>query len=462
MLAATSAVQAADERGVVQGVVSDASGQPVKGAFVKLKNAERRLTFMVITQDRGQFTAKDLPVGNYAVQGVGPEHESDWFQNVKVVTGEDAKVGLSLSKQRGPSLTPAWPKRLPEAEVAKSSKEVKDLPEAPTKALVAQKCTVCHDTKRIQYKRSEKDDWAFTVHRMRGIMTTQNVPDISDAQEKEIVEYLAMNYKPVQPYDPNSRLPRALMTGKATQYRVVTYDLMNKYAEPHDVASDPQGNAWVAERAGKVGRFDPKTLEFTERSTPPGPAPADRQRLGNPQINAQGIMWMPDGPNRRWLSFDTNSDKFTAYAWPQGHGAAGGNTMALHPDGTIWGTGAGKEARMLNPATGEFKFFEAPAAKEHKDPGAYGMAVAGDGSVWFAEDNVDLMARVRPRHRQGRRVQDPVGGQSLPASHELGRQWRSLGGAVERRQADEDRPQDPADDDLHAADHEWGPLLGHR
>jgi streptogramin lyase len=170
----------------------------------------------------------------------------------------------------------------------------------------------------------------------------------------------------------------------------------------------------VAERAGKVGRFDPKTLEFTERNTPPGPASADRQRLGNPQIDAKGIMWMPDGPNQRWLSFDTNTDKFLAFAWPRGKGPAGGNTMALHPNGTVWATGAGKEARKLDPATGTFSFYEAPSAKDHKNPGAYGMAIAGDGSVWFAEDNTDLMARVDPATGKVEEFKIPFEGKAFP------------------------------------------------
>src|SRR5205807_7520337 len=46
VLIAAQSVQAADERGSVQGVVTNASGQPVTGAYVKVKNAERRLTFM--------------------------------------------------------------------------------------------------------------------------------------------------------------------------------------------------------------------------------------------------------------------------------------------------------------------------------------------------------------------------------------------------------------------------------
>ena len=39
VLIATQPVRAADDRGSVQGVVNDAAGKPVTGAFVKLKNA---------------------------------------------------------------------------------------------------------------------------------------------------------------------------------------------------------------------------------------------------------------------------------------------------------------------------------------------------------------------------------------------------------------------------------------
>src|SRR6266849_2893497 len=137
VLIAAPSVRAADERGAVQGVVNDASGQPVAGAFVKLKNAERRLTFLVVSQTQGRFEAKDLPIGKYTVQGVGAGYESEWFQNVSVTTGESAKVGLALTNRQGAMLPPAWPKRLPQDQVAKVSKDAKDLPEGEGKQLVA-------------------------------------------------------------------------------------------------------------------------------------------------------------------------------------------------------------------------------------------------------------------------------------------------------------------------------------
>src|SRR6266853_1040620 len=389
-------VWAADS-GTVTGVVSDASGKPVAGAFVKLKNDQKRLTFMIISSDQGRFSAKDLPPGTYRVQGVAGENQSEWFSNVTVAAGgEDAKVGLLLTTKRGSSLPPAWPQRVPEAQVDQTPKDESGLPEGPGRQLVAERCVSCHDLQRVVVKRSDRDDWTHTVGRMRTRMTVASIPDLSPAETTTIVNYLSEKFPLVQPYDANSRLPRTVLTGKAVQYRAVQYELVNHHAEPHDVAVDPKGNPWVAERAGKLGRLDAKTLEFVEIDTPPGPAAADRQSLGNPQIDPKGMLWVPDGPNARWLNYDINTAKFVSYAWPRGKGNAGGNSMAVHPDGTIWATGGGGEARQLNPATGEFKFYPAPAVKTRKNPGAYGMAVAGDQSVWFAEDEADLMARVDP------------------------------------------------------------------
>ena len=76
MVACSNSIREQDTAGSLQGVVTSSSGDPVSGAFVKLKNAERRLTFMVISQAEGRYTASNLPAGKYVVQGVGGDHQS--------------------------------------------------------------------------------------------------------------------------------------------------------------------------------------------------------------------------------------------------------------------------------------------------------------------------------------------------------------------------------------------------
>src|SRR5205823_14270863 len=128
----------------------------------------------------------------YRAQGVGGNFQSGWFDNVKVTggAGGDAKVGLSLNQQRGPDLAPAWPHRLPEADVLKASKDPNDLPEGEGKALVAQHCHSCRNLVRIVVNRSDKDHWSHTVTRMRTRMVTANVPDLTEQQYTTIVDYL--------------------------------------------------------------------------------------------------------------------------------------------------------------------------------------------------------------------------------------------------------------------------------
>ncbi|MGH7834037.1 MAG: carboxypeptidase-like regulatory domain-containing protein, partial [Candidatus Binatia bacterium] len=72
-----NSIRAQDRAGILQGVVKNSSGAPMSGAFVKLNNAERRLTFMVGTQVQGRYTASSLPAGKYVVQAIGGDYQSE-------------------------------------------------------------------------------------------------------------------------------------------------------------------------------------------------------------------------------------------------------------------------------------------------------------------------------------------------------------------------------------------------
>jgi streptogramin lyase/cytochrome c5 len=380
---------------------------------VKLKNTDGRLTFLVASQAGGKFTAGDLPAGQYTIQGIGGGFTSAVTQPITVDANKTAKApDLSLSTKQGAVLPGAWPGRLPEEEHDKVSLA---LPAGAGKALVEEKCTTCHNDNRIVLKRSDAADWGFTIKRMRINLAAQGLPDLTDQDANAITKYLSDNFKPLAGNDENSRMPRTLAAGDNTKFRVVTYNLPRPYSEPHDIAVDPTGVAWAAERAGFLIRFDPKLLEFTERPIPAGIAAPDRQRLGNPQIDAKGMLWAADGPNNRWLSYDTVNRQYKTYPWTEkGHGNAGGNSMAIHPNGKIFATGLGREVRMLDPATLEWKFFQGSKGEGGEGPGAYGLAVAGDGSVWFAQNNADRMARVDIDTGKVEEFKIPYEGQSMP------------------------------------------------
>jgi len=249
---------------------------------------------------------------------------------------------------------------------------------------------------------------------MRVNMKNASLPPMSDEDAAALLDYVVENMPPMGEPDPNSRLPRELVEGDARNYRVVEYDLENLTAEPHDVAVDPNGIGWANQRlGGKVSRFDPVTYEYSEISPPMTRAP--KARPGNLQISADGMMWLPDPNERRWLSYDTKSGEWTTWPFPETiRGQPNGNSLAIAADGAIWASGPGS-ARRLNPATKEWQSWDTPTwTKTKKNPGGYGLAIDGDGRAWMAMNLVDKMARFDAKTGEVLEFKVPVEGTSYP------------------------------------------------
>jgi len=413
--------------GTVQGVVTDSAGRPVAGAFVKLRNPRRRLTIMVVSKDEGRYTAKKLLPGSWVVQGVGGEFQSAWSAPVDVPVQGTARANLSLTDRRAPMLAAAWPRRIPEEQATMAS-----LPEGRGKEIIQARCVSCHEGTRIAANRVDRASWRTTVEEMRADMKNANLPDLMDQDAAALIDYLATNLQALPAPDPNSRLPRTLMAGEARNYRVVQYELENEGAETHDVAVDPFGVGWANQRlGGKISRFDPVTLEYSEISPPMTTAP--KARPGNLQISAEGIMWLPDPNEKRWLSYDIKAGQWTTWPFPSTvRGQPNGNSMALHPDGTIWSTGPGS-ARRLNPVTKQWSSWDTPTwLRTKQNPGGYGITIAGDGKAWFAMNLVDRMARVDGKTGEVAEFTIPVEGISYPRRMDAdanGDVWVGLWGA---------------------------------
>ncbi len=399
----THSIRAADDKGAVAGVVKNLSGQPVSGAFVKLKNADRRLTFMVVSQAKGKFEAANLPTGKYAVQAVGNEFQSDWSAPVDVSAGKRATANVSLTAKRAAALAPAWPGRPPglDGDEVIGEGAPPALPEGEGKRIVENRCTGCHNTVRIVGNRVDREQWQATVSQMRDNM--QALPaekQMTDQEAKVVLDYLAANFPPMPTPDPNSRLPRNLLKGKETQYVAVEYEMANHNAEPHDVTVDLNGNAWANERTGgNLAHLDPTNFSFEEVALPPGDS--KKLRLGAITRGPIGMIWFVDGgANNRFWSFDPVSRAFTAYPAPKlPKGAISGNTMRVDANNqTVWETAiASNTIAKLDIATKKVTYFTVPeGAKRGQNATPYGMAISRDGKVWFAENSFDLIGRVDP------------------------------------------------------------------
>ena len=215
--------RAAENNSTVEGVVQDVSGKPVAGAFVKLKNNDRHLEFMVISQAQGHYTVSNLPAGQYVIQGVGGGYQSNVSAPVDVAEGKTAKQDLSLSAKQGAALPRAWPMKTPEALMVTVSK---DLPDGDGKKLVAARCTTCHNTERFIGFHMPREDWAFTIRRMRARMRTAKIRDLSPDEAKLAIDYLSSNFAPSSPGGPQrppapdlSRRQGAALQGRPIRHR---------------------------------------------------------------------------------------------------------------------------------------------------------------------------------------------------------------------------------------------------
>ena len=399
-------IRAADTGASVQGVVKDSSGAPVSGAFVKLINSERHLTYMVISQAQGRYTVANVISGKYTAQGVGNGHQSE-AAPVDVSTGRPATADVSLTADQAAMLAPAWPGRLPGqvgGETEESTRAI-SLPDGDGKELVGTRCKQCHDLARVVNNRADRAKWQETVQSMRDYaQSTTLMKDWTDTEQKTIVDYLAANIKgseraPRPKPDSNSRLPRTLLQGENANYIIVDYQIPGRVVEPHEITLDARGNAWVSERTGgKLGKLDANSLNFSEVNPPPAASKAVHL---NGIVKGEGDkLWLVDGgPNRRFIEFDSKTSEFNVFVAPKlKAGAPTGNTMRVHPDGTIWLSGIASDTMIgLNPLTKKFVVYDVMAGvKVGKRATPYGMAVAGDGKVWFAENGVDQMGRLDP------------------------------------------------------------------
>lgn len=427
LLISVHSIRAADFAGSVQGVVTSASGQALPGAYVKLINPERRLTFMLVSQAQGRYTMNNLPPGDYTVQGIGNGFQSR-LTPVTLTAGKPATADVSLTDKQGDMVPNGWVRRPGRVAGNELDHELPppNLPEGEAKAIVEAKCGQCHFLYRLTQMRWTRNNWEKKIAWMRErIHERPGAVDLTDQEEKTVVDYLAKNFSDTTPKpDPNGRLSRTLLQGDAARYIAVDFAVPNSDAALHDIAVDPQGIAWVNElNEYKLGRFDPRTYEFTEIDPPPGPRKVGiLNHMGPPTRGVGDSIWMAEiGANRRWLQFDTKYQEFTAFQAPADfRGQMTGNTMKADPNGKmVWST-AGTRIVGLNIETKQFVAYDIPHWVEKKqNPGAYGIDVAGDGRVWFVEREANKIGRLDPE--TGKIDEFPTPGVDVP--RRMGADW---------------------------------------
>ena len=142
---------------------------------------------------------------------------------------------------------------------------------------------------------------------------------------------------------------------------------------PHDVAPAPDGTVWyTGQRAGVLGRLDPKTGSVERIPLGKGSAPH------GVIVGPDGAAWVTDGGQNAILRVDPRSEEVKAWPLPASHGGANLNTAAFDGKGRIWFTGQTGIYGRLDPATGQMDVWDA-----RKGVGPYGITATPSGDIYY-------------------------------------------------------------------------------
>ncbi|KXU96150.1 lyase [Caballeronia megalochromosomata] len=167
---------------------------------------------------------------------------------------------------------------------------------------------------------------------------------------------------------------------------------------PHDVAPSPDGTVWyTAQAQGAVGRLDPRN------------ARTDRVPLGNGSaphgviVGPDRAAWITDGGLNAIVRVDPRTLAVKTFPLPKDRQNANLNTAVFDKRGHLWFTGQSGIYGELDPASAKMRVFDAP-----RGPGAYGICVTPDGSLYFASLAGSYLGRIDPVSGAAQVIQPPT------------------------------------------------------
>jgi virginiamycin B lyase len=371
----------------ISGVVKDAAGQPVSGAFVRVRSVDNNLSFLVVSREQGRYATPNLLPGSYAVESFGGGFQGKG--TVQAASGRPATLDLSLSEQQ--------PASVPRRRMLQADYE-RMLPDGDAKQLILSRCSVCHGLDVVAMNRGTREEWEETVDLMQFYMEERRIP--FTAQDKAaVVDYASAHFgsnagrnRGERANDPNKHLPRTLLGGTAAKFVAMEFAL-TPGAGSHDISVDSQGNAWVSERGNNlasISKFDPKALSYTRIPPPPGKV---QPRPSGITVDPRDMVWAIDNsPNNRMIAYDTKNREFSTFDIPAPPRQRPAMNTVRYKDGVVWGSGiASSQVYRLDPNTRKVDAWPVP-----KGSHPYGLAHGNDGDIWYVAQYADSIGKLDP------------------------------------------------------------------
>lgn len=345
-LAVTCAVTSSAASGaVIQGVVTDGAGKPIRGAVVRARAGIK--TVSRFTQVDGRYEIA-IPPGSYEVSA------SAFGFVVKRQNKDTAQAGDTNF-----SLSPKWDAtRLTGAEVERL------IPDDAAGKLLKITCVECHDLSVVLHRTGQTaDEWKSFLPTMTNGRRDQPVftPAKLDALSAALAKYFGPDsayFGPDAEPPAKEQVHHADLSDAVLKATIVEWTTPSGVdAFPHSIEIDPQrGIAWFSE-VGNRG-LDPAMCGLFTPSTP-NPPGAD---CGHNHIGR----------------FDIKTETFHEFPAPHPH------TGAVGKDGRVWyaegmRNKTSPNLAVIDPATNQISYFRTPNGEHVHTP-----IVDRAGNVWLS------------------------------------------------------------------------------
>ena len=84
--------------GTISGMVKGPDGVPFRGAFIRARNQQTKMTASVLSDPQGRYLAENLPPGDYEVRVTAVGYESPPTNEVKVGASDAHSLDFDLRK----------------------------------------------------------------------------------------------------------------------------------------------------------------------------------------------------------------------------------------------------------------------------------------------------------------------------------------------------------------------------
>ncbi len=390
---------------VIKGVVTDASGKPVRAAVISAKSGIK--TISRFSQSDGKYEIA-LAAGTYDVTveayGFAVKRAAVDTSKMGETNFSLASANLSLGRLTGSELESL-------------------LPDTQQTRMLRSKCIECHSLPTIIHRRGQTAaEWREFLPHMTNGATEEPFANATPQELDALSAALEKYFGPDSPYFGTDADASQLMahvkhvesSDAALRATLIQYDVPTKISRPHSIEIDLKTNvAWFGEESyygNKAAKFDMQTEKFLEY-----PLLTEKARPHTGAVASDGRYWVAlahTNDPAKLASVDPETGQVKQYYWPEKKAAA--HTLTLDHSGNVWFSGGTSgDLWSFDVKTQQFSShpYKVPATcpkdtmqewgevpgESHAPQGrSYDVTVDNEGMVWFSEIALGTLVKLNP------------------------------------------------------------------